>query len=167
MTATIEDLRKKAGLSMKDLATATGLSYSDVYAAEKNEGRDVKRNRAKLEQNVKRVREYLTLHLDGKEREVLARRMKSSNLGDLDDDEKRAAAVESMRADFERRMCFAPVGWTKLPDWNGHHTGDMVQVDGVDGPVVFLCHTTTANDHHWVDCYTGDEFRSFREERVH
>jgi hypothetical protein len=163
MTATIEQLRTKAGMSIKDLAVSAGLTYNEAYAAEKYEGVDIKRNRAKHERNQQLLREHLTLHLDGQEREQLARRLKHAKLSD---DENLDALREKAQADFVRRMTFAPVGWSKEAEWEGFKSGDRIQISGEDTVFIFLCHTITANDHHWVDCYGGDEFRSFRVERV-
>lgn len=162
MTATIEQLRTKAGMSIKDLAVSAGLTYNEAYAAEKYEGVEIKRNRAKHEANQKKLRDHLIVHLDGVEREALARRLRTSHIGD-DDLE---GAREKLQAAFQKRMTFAPVGWTKEAEWQGHRTGDMIQVSGIDRPCMFLCFTTTANDHRWVDCYIDDEFRSFDPARV-
>lgn len=163
MAATIAELRTRAGMSIKDLAVSSGLTYNEAYAAEKYEGVEIRRNRAKHEKNQQLLREHLTLHLDGQEREQLARRLKHSKVSD---DDNLDALREAAQASFEKRMTFAPVGWTKLAEWEGFRTGDRIQISGEDTVFIFLCHTTTALDHQWVDCYGGDEFRSFRVERI-
>lgn len=170
-TATLADLRVRAGLGIKELAVELNLPYSAVYSAEKYEGQELKRNRLKYEELQKKMRLYLERVADEKEREVLSRRTKHVQKGD-EDEPSLQVLRDKANAELAKRMGWCPDGWERHTEWEekGISCGQVVHVDAEDGSFVFFS-LTVAPKSTWVDCFGGarneERFRSFAPERVH
>jgi hypothetical protein len=163
---TLATLRERAGLKVKDLAALLNETYSDVYAAEKNEGQELRRYKAKYEALHHKMRVFLEHAAQDEQRKIMSAKLRRT-VGDDEDSEK---LVEEAAARMARIWAQAPPGWQHEVEWNGHRSGDLVHVRDAEGTYTFLCLVTTTTGSQHVDCYGGAagvmHHRSFAPDRI-